>query len=80
MKVLDALSRRSPSAPAPLEASADRPAGARSVTSFLLARGLDVKRESVRVVSGFALLLMLAVVVLNVTLWHKAWQRIEAEA
>jgi len=80
MKVLDALSRRSPSAPAPLEASADGPAGARSVTSFLLARGLDVKRESVRVVSGFALLLMLAVVVLNVTLWHKAWQRIEAEA
>jgi hypothetical protein len=29
----------------------------RSVSSFLLSRGLDVRREGVRVVAGFALLL-----------------------
>ena len=51
-----------------------------SVSSFLLTRGLDVKREGFRIIAGFALLVMLGVVALNVTLWHNASRRIEAES
>jgi signal transduction histidine kinase/CheY-like chemotaxis protein len=51
-----------------------------SVTSFLLARGLDVPRESLRIVAGFGLLVVAGVAALNVTLWHNAGRRIEDEA
>ena len=50
------------------------------VSSFLLARGLDLKREGTRIVTGFVLLVGLGVTALNVTLWHNAARRIEAEA
>ena len=80
MKATDASTPPSPSAPAPPGKGTDAPAGSRSVTSFLLAHGLDVKRESVRIVAGFGLLLFSGVALLNVTLWHNAGQRIEEEA
>src|SRR5262249_57588256 len=54
--------------------------GARSVAVLLVARGIDVKRESVRIVAGFTLLVVAGVVALNLTVWHNAGQRIEAEA
>jgi PAS domain S-box-containing protein len=52
----------------------------RSVSSFLLSHGLDVRREGVRIVAGFALLLTLGVIGLNVGIWHNAGQKLEREA
>lgn len=50
------------------------------MSSFLLARGLDLQREGTRIIAGFALLVGLGVTALNVTLWHNASRKIEAEA
>ena len=66
--------------PSPAGMSSTDPNEHRSVTSFLLSHGLDVRRENVRVVAGFALLLVAGVVALNMTLWRNASQRIEANA
>jgi hypothetical protein len=67
-------------APSPAESSLSAPHDHRSVTSFLMSHGLDVRREGVRVVAGFALLLVAGVVALNMTLWRNASHRIEDEA
>ena len=74
--------------PSPAESSLSAPHDHRSVTSFLMSHGLDVRREGVRVVAGFALLLIAGVVALNMTLWRnashrivdEAWRRLEAAA
>jgi len=68
-----------PDAPRP-GAAAIEPQSARSASSFLFSHGLDLRREGVRVVTGFALLLTAGIVALNVTLWRNAEERIEQEA
>src|SRR5262249_30416037 len=72
MKDKDALSADAPDTPP----AAGRP----SVGSFLLAHALDGKRESVRILAGFAVLVVAGVALLNAMLWHNAGKRIEAEA
>ncbi len=66
--------------PSPAEMSLSATHAHRSVTSFLMSHGLDVRREGVRVIAGFALLLAAGLIALNMTLWQSASQRIEAEA
>ncbi|MEQ1833621.1 MAG: response regulator [Candidatus Eisenbacteria bacterium] len=77
---MDASSKSAHDAPTPLGMNAPAPTGAGPVSSFLLARGMDLQREGTRIVAGFALLLALGVTALNVTLWHNAGRRIETEA
>jgi PAS domain S-box-containing protein len=54
--------------------------GTRSVSSALFSRGLDMRREGVRIVTGFALLSIAGVIVLNVTLLRNAQRQIERAA
>ena len=77
---MDASSKSAHDAPTPLGMNAPAPSGSGPVSSFLLARGMDLQREGTRIIAGFALLLALGVTALNVTLWHNAGRRIEAEA
>ncbi len=55
-------------------------AGAPSVSSSVLSQGLDMRREGVRIVTGFALLVLAGVMVLNVTMWRNAERQIEQSA
>jgi len=50
------------------------------VGSFLRAPGLRATLENVRVAAGIGMLVVAGVVSINVTVWHNARQRIEAEA
>ncbi len=54
--------------------------GDRSVTNFLMSHGLDVRREGVRILIGFGLLLLVGVIGLNFGIWHNAGQKLEREA
>src|ERR1043166_3701484 len=80
MKATDATPEPAPDAPPEPGTSVREHAKPGSVTSFLLARGLDVPRESLRIVAGFGLLVVAGLAALNVTLWHNAGRRIEDEA
>ena len=71
MKDTDALSSN-PSAP--------RRPGARPSVTALLAHGFNASRESVRVLAGLGVLVVAAVVVINVTVWHNVSHRTETEA
>ncbi len=80
MRPTDALTMTTPpSHPSPGMGGSEH-GRSRTVSSFLLSHGLDVRREGVRIVAGFALLLSLGVVALNMKLWHDADMRIEKEA
>jgi PAS domain S-box-containing protein len=50
------------------------------VRSFLLARGIRVSLENVRVAAGIGMLVVAGVVAINVMVWHNARLRIEVEA
>ena len=50
------------------------------IGSFLRAPGLRVTLENVRVAAGIGMLVVAGVVSINVTVWHNARLRIEAEA
>jgi len=56
------------------------PAARPGVGSFLSAPGLRVTLENVRVAAGIGMLVVAGVVSINVTVWHNARLRIEAEA
>src|SRR5262249_51271174 len=51
-----------------------------SVTSFLLAHGLNARRESVRILASLGVLVVAAVAVINVMVWHNVSHRTETEA
>jgi PAS domain S-box-containing protein len=55
-------------------------AASEDAASLLLARGPDVRHEGVRVIVGFAVLVVVGVAAVNVTLWHNAGKRIEEAA
>jgi PAS domain S-box-containing protein len=54
--------------------------GTRSVSSSVLSQGLGLRHEGVRIVTGFALLTLAGVLVLNVTMWRNAERQIERSA
>ncbi len=80
MRPKDALTMTKPPAHSPQGMGGPEQGHSRTVSSFLLSHGLDVRREGVRILSGFSLLLGLGVVALNMKLWHDADTRIEKEA
>jgi PAS domain S-box-containing protein len=51
-----------------------------SIAAFVLARGLNAQQQSLRLMVGFGLLLVLGVAALNTTLWHNISEQIEEEA
>ena len=53
--------------------------GVSGVSSFLLAREHGVRREGVRIIAAFGLLVGLGITALNLTLWHNEEQRLEAD-
>ena len=79
-KATDAIPQRAQDTPSQPGISVREHATPGSAVSFLLARGLDVQREGVRIVAGFALLVVIGVTALNVTLWHNTGKRIEEES
>ena len=76
----DASTMPKPPAQPPPDRRGPEPPGQPSVTSLLFSHGLDAPRESRRIVLGFALLVAVGLVGLNVGLWHAAGQRMEREA
>jgi PAS domain S-box-containing protein len=77
---MDAPSKSAHDAPPSPGTSVPMHAGEPAMSSVLLGHDDDRKRESPRIIAGFALVVAVGVTALNMTLWHNASQRIEAEA
>src|SRR5262245_1353887 len=76
----DARTHSATTAPETAGVSPAAPGRRPGMASQLLALGLHVRPENVRVVFGIGLLVVAGVVAINVMVWHNARQRIEAEA
>ena len=80
MKDKDALSQPTQDEATPSGAAPRSHAPRPSLRAFLLAHGIHLRPEGIRVVAGIGLLVVAGVVAINVMVWHNAKARIEAEA
>ena len=65
--------------PADEQSGLGGPSAAREAVNFLLSRGSDARRESRRILVGFAALLLLGIAVLNAAMYRQAREKLEQD-